>query len=151
MRYLPYRIGAWSWIATGGIHATADIVSRFVVADTAAEQVMRRERFALAGGSNDLYTLNMGFSIAMGCSMLLAGVLFLLAARRTDPIERTRPIAFVGLAFSLGAFALAAAVIKLPPPILTFGIACLAFGAAVIAPSRQHSGARRHATAAGSA
>ncbi|MBF6240975.1 LIC_13387 family protein [Nocardia otitidiscaviarum] len=151
MRYLPYRIGAWSWIATGGIHATADIVSRFVAADTAAEQVMRGERFAIAGGSNDLYTLNMGFSIAMGYSMLLAGVLFLLAARLADPIERARPIAFVGLAFSLGAFALAVTVIKLPPPIVTFAVACLAFGAAVLSPGRQPSGGNRHVMATGSA
>ncbi|WP_306361436.1 hypothetical protein [Nocardia sp. CC227C] len=151
MRYLPYRIGAWSWIATGGIHSTADVVARFVVADTPAEQVMRGERFELAGRSNDLYTLNMGFSITMGYSMVLAGVLFLLAARRADPIERTRPIAFVGLAFSLGALALAVAVVKMPPPILTFGIASLAFSAAVITPVRQPDGGDRHAAAAGSA
>jgi hypothetical protein len=73
----------------------------------------------------------------MGTSIVLAGVLFLLIARLTvDTADRARPACFIGLAASVCLLALTVTVLQLPPPIVTFALASLAFAAALFAPTR---------------
>jgi hypothetical protein len=139
MNFRFYRIGAWSWIITGVVHSTIDILTRLFpsAAKEPARATLRNLSFELIGMRNDYYSLIMGFSLAMGTSIALAGVLFLLIARlAADTTDRARPACFVGLAASVGLLALSVTVLQLPPPIVTFALASLAFAAALFTPTR---------------
>ncbi|MEO7911189.1 MAG: hypothetical protein ABIV47_16210 [Roseiflexaceae bacterium] len=134
-----YRIGAWLWIITGVGHNTIDVLARLFpsAAKEPVRAALRNLPFELLGMSNNYYRLIMGFSLAMGTSIALAGVLFLLIAHlAADTAARARPACFVGLAASVGLFALSAIVLQLPPPIVTFALASLAFAAALVGPTR---------------
>jgi hypothetical protein len=134
MSFRFYRIGAWLWIITGVAHSMADVLSRLF--PTAAKEpvraALRNLPFEFLGMNSDYYKLTMGFSLAMGTSIALVGVLFLLIARLTaGTAARTRPACFVGLAASLGLLAISITALQLPPPMITFTLASLAFAAAL--------------------
>ena len=139
MNFRFYRIGAWLWIITGVVHNTADVVSRLFpsAAEEPVSTALRNLPFELLGMRSDYYRLTTGFSLAMGTSIVLAGVLFLLIARLTvDTADRARPACFIGLAASVCLLALTVTVLQLPPPIVTFALASLAFAAALFTPTR---------------
>lgn len=139
MNFRFYRIGAWLWIMTGVIHTMSDISGRLFPspAKEPIRATLRGLTFELVGMSNDYYNLIMGFSLAMGTSIALVGILFLMVARLVPGTpDRARSARFVGLVGSLGLFALAITVLQLPPPIITFALASLAFAAALLAPTQ---------------
>ncbi len=130
-----YRIGAWLWVITGVVHNTGDVLAR-VFPSAAREPIrvaLRELPFELLGMRSDYYSLNMGFSLAMGTSIAIAGILFLMIARLTfDAADRARPACFVGLAASIVLLVLSVTVLQLPPPMITFALATLAFAAAAL-------------------
>ena len=139
MSFRFYRIGAWLWIITGVVHNTGQLLARLFpsAANEPVRAALRDLPFELLGMRSDYYRLITGFSLAMGTSIALVGVLFLLIARLVaDTADRARPACFVGLAASVGLFALSVTVLQLPPPIVTFALASLAFAAALFAPTR---------------
>jgi ABC-type Na+ efflux pump permease subunit len=137
MRIPFYRVGAWCWIITGLGHTAGDVYLRLMPSDDdeAFDAVLRNQTFELMGAQRSHYELFMGFSLAMGISIALVGVLFLMLARFAAEPRQARQAGFVGLAASLGLLALSAAL-EPPPPIVLFTLASLAFAAAVIAPVR---------------
>lgn len=139
MSFRFYRIGAWLWIITGIVHNTGDVLSRLFpsAAKAPVRAALRDLPFELLGMNSDYYKLTMGFSLAMGTSIALVGVLFLLIARLTAGIAaQARPACFVGLAGSVALLAISVAVLQLPPPMVTFALASLAFAAALFASTR---------------
>jgi hypothetical protein len=60
----------------------------------------------------------------------------LIARLTVDAADRARPACFIGLAASVCLLALTVTVLQLPPPIVTFALASLAFAAALFAPTR---------------
>jgi hypothetical protein len=134
-----YRIGAWLWIVTGVVHNTADVLGRLFpsVAKEPVRAALRDLPYERLGMSNNYYRLIMGFSLVMGTAIAIAGVLFLLIARLADDTaDRARPACIVGLAASVGLFALSVIVLQLPPPVVTFALASLAFATALFGPTR---------------
>ncbi|WP_368564308.1 hypothetical protein [Pseudoxanthomonas sp. UTMC 1351] len=134
-----YRTGAWLWIITGITHNLFDLLSRLF--PSAAKEPVRTAlhnlSFEFLGMHSDYYQLTMGFSLAMGTSIALAGVLFLLIARlTTDTAVRARPACVVGLVASMVLLALSVTVLQLPPPMVTFALATLAFAAALFTSAR---------------
>jgi len=139
MNFRFYRIGAWLWIITGVVHNAGDILARLFPspAKEPIRATLRGLTFELVGMRNDYYNLIKGFSLAMGTSIALVGVLFLMIARlAAGTPDRARPACLVGLVASAGLFALSVVVLQLPPPIITFALASLAFAAALLAPTR---------------
>lgn len=139
MNFRFYRIGAWLWIITGVVHTMSDILGRLFPspAKEPVRSTLRSLTFELVGMSNDYYNLIMGFSLAMGASIALVGILFLMVARlAAGTPDRARAAGLVGLAGSLGLFSLAITVLQLPPPIITFALASLAFATALLAPTQ---------------
>ncbi len=142
MSFRFYCIGAWLWIITGVGHSIADVLSRAFpsAADKLADAALSDLPFEFFGMNSDYYRLTMGFSLAMGTSIALVGVLFLLiAGLAANTTDRARPACFVGLAASVGLFVLSVAVLQLPPPIITFALASLAFAAALFTPAESGS------------
>jgi hypothetical protein len=139
MSFRFYGIGAWLWIITGVTHTLFDLLSRLF--PSAAKEPVRTALhnlpFEFLGMSSDYYRLTMGFSLAMGTSIALVGVLFLLIARLTaGAAARTRPVCLVGLAASLGLLAISITALQLPPPMITFALASLAFATALFTSAR---------------
>ncbi|MEV6276916.1 hypothetical protein [Nocardia sp. NPDC051832] len=137
MRIPFYRVGAWCWIVTGLGHTAGDVYlrSRPSKADATLDTVLRNHPFELMGTQRSHYELFMGFSLAMGISMALVGLLFLMLARFATEPRQVRQAGFLGLAASLGLLALSVAW-EPPPPIVLFTLASLAFAAAVFVPVR---------------
>ncbi|MFD4432518.1 hypothetical protein [Nocardia sp. NPDC058497] len=138
MRIPFYRIGAWCWIIAGLGHTVGDVVFTRLMptdADKAFDDVLRNQPFELVGSQRNHYELFMGFSLIMGISVALVGVLFLMLARFAAEPRQTRQAGFVGLAASLGLLALNVAL-EPPPPIVLFTLASLAFAGAVVVPLR---------------
>jgi hypothetical protein len=134
-----YRCGAWLWIVTGVVHTTADVLMRLFpsAAKAPVRTALRALPFDLLGMRSDYYRLTTGFSLAMGTAIALAGVLFLVIAGLVgETAERARPACWIGLVASVGLLALMVTVLQLPPPIITFALASLAFAAALVAPTR---------------
>lgn len=133
-----YRTGAWLWVITGITHNLFDLLSRLFpsAAKEPVRTVLYNLPFEFLGMNSNYYRLTMGFSLAMGTSIALAGVLFLLIARLAGTAVRTRPACFLGLAASVALLAISIAALQLPPPIVTFSLASLAFAAALFASRR---------------
>ena len=139
MSFRFYRIGAWLWIITGVTHNLFDLLSRLFpsAAKEPVRTALRNLPFEFLGMNSDYYKLTMGFSLTMGTSIALVGVLFLMIARlTTDNAVRTRPACLVGLAASVVLLALSVTVLQLPPPMATFTSASLAFAAALFTSAR---------------
>ena len=130
-----YRAGAWLWIITGVVHNIGDVLSRMFppAAKEPIRATLRELPFEVFGMKSNYYSLTMGFSLAMGTSIALAGVLFLITANMSTGVaDRVRPACLAGIVASLVLLFLAIAVLQLLPPIVTFTLASVAFSAAVL-------------------
>lgn len=125
-----FKVGAWSWIATGTGHTLGDIATRFFPVDStiAVDDMMRSTPFVLMGLHRTYYELTMGFSLIMGTCIVFVGILFLWIARLTGG-RGLRPTALLALAMSVVALALSA-WLEPPPPIVLFSLACVGFAVA---------------------
>jgi len=126
-----FRVGAWCWIITGAVHTLADIFLRLSpsAADDSIDAAMRAHPFELLGLQRTYYEVTMGFSLAMGLSMVFVGILLLHVHVLTPPAG-LRKAAVLGLAMSAVALAISA-WLEPPPPIVLFSVACVAFGLSV--------------------
>lgn len=139
MNIIRYRIGAWLWVVTGIVHTLGDALSRLfpMPAKEPVRAALRGLSFEILGMHNNYYNLTMGFSLAMGTSIAVAGVLFLFIGRLVaDAAYRARPACFVGLYASVALLTLSVFVLQLIPPIVTFALASLAFAAELLSQRR---------------
>lgn len=127
-----YRTGAWLWIATGAIHDALDLVMRVSPspADETLNAAMRDLPFDFGGLSRSYYDVEMGISLGMGAAMVFAGGLLLFIGQIAADVRQARQAAAFGLVGSVALFAISAAFEPLPP-VVSFGLATLAFAAAL--------------------
>lgn len=125
-----FRAGAWCWIVTGTAHNLIDVYLRFFprAQDQVIDDLMRAHPVDMLGLHRTYYGMNMGFSLAMGLCMIFVGVLLLWVGRLSA--QGVRQVAAAGLGMS--ALALGISVwLEPPPPIVTFSLACIAFGLSI--------------------
>lgn len=129
-----FRIGAWLWIVTGVGHNSLDLIGRAFPTDAekSAQEALRAIPLDFMGMGGDYARIVNSFSLLMGTAVAVAGVMVLFIARLTaERPGRARPACLFALAASLALFAMSAFMLQLPPPIVTFALASLAFAAAL--------------------
>lgn len=129
-----FRLGANLWLFTGVAHTAIDLVSR--VFPSPAQHAVRTAaqglQFHVLGVTNSYANLTGGFSLGLGVSMSLAGWLLVHVARLApDDFGRVRTVCAVAGAASLAMLGLSVALVRLPPPIITFSLASAAFAGAL--------------------
>jgi hypothetical protein len=130
MNETAFRVGAVTWTVTGLGHSILHFV---LPGDPELSAAMRASEIQIGPVKLDVESLNQGISLAMALAMIFAGALLWMIADvlRNDPdrLHRFGIVALVATVLALGI-----AVVWIPgPPLVTFAVATIAFGAALFA------------------